>query len=999
MSLALFRIAKGLDDGLKYYLSGSTAPGGDSAEQDAAPIGSSYSNVTNGDVYTKTSIANNSTADWTKLGDATGLSGLQTEIDALETSLGALVGSDGVFSDTALDSGTYLDSVTDLTGALLALDSAANDIQTEVNAIETGAGLNSDGTYTANTTGTTYIDDATSLADADYQLDVAVKVAYDLADGAVAKSGDTMTGNLVISTGAHVSIADAPASGTHATNKNYVDSLVAGLKWKNSVLAATTSTDGDINLVSFTGTIDGETLVDGGRYLIKNQTSTSSNGIYTWATGGTFTRAVDFDALVPIDEINGAAVYVENGTDQADSGWTVTSTVSTLDSDPINWTQFNGASGITAGIGLEKTGNVLNVRLGAGIQELPTDEIGVDILSDGALFLTVDGSTDSTDTAAQLSVKLDGTTLSRGTDGLKVSTTTIQTITDAQTEIDAIETASGGIFDTDGTFAAAVFSAFTQVTAPTSLLNALSQIDSSSGNLQTEVNALETSLGAVVDGSGVYQAFSGTNYIDGNASITADLTDLDAAIKAVADASGGTVTDGNFILAANSLSANVQALDTELGANVVDGTYILAANKINANITALDTAAGNIQTEVNALETSLGAVVDGSGVYQAFSGTNYIDGNTSITADLTDLDSAVKAVADAAGGAVTDGNFILAANSLSANVQALDTELGANVTDGNFILAASNINANIQALDTEIGANVVDGNYILAANKINANITALDTAIDAVSGSLGAAVTDGNFILAANSLSANVQALDTELGANVVDGNYILAANNINANITALDTAVDGVSDEVGYINTFIGKTAGNNDTDYTGTTYVADGDSLLESIQKLDIALKAGFDGMVTSAGVWDVSTVFATTNNLAAATDIADALIILDSALASSIVAATATNVTTATVVDSVLVDDVAAAKWLVSAYLVGTPTRKQSMEVFAVHDGTASADATSADHTEYAKLRIGTAIPGFNVDVNVSGSGAAQVMNLTVSATNAVNVSVSRLKVAAV
>ena len=46
---------------------------------------------------------------------------------------------------------------------------------------------------------------------------------------------------------------------------------------------------------------------------------------------------------------------------------------------------------------------------------------------------------------------------------------------------------------------------------------------------QVVTDAVKTSLGGLVNGSGVYQAFSGTNYLDGNASVHADLSDLDAA--------------------------------------------------------------------------------------------------------------------------------------------------------------------------------------------------------------------------------------------------------------------------------------------------------------------------------------------------------------------------------------------------------------------------------------------------------------------------------------
>jgi hypothetical protein len=68
------------------------------------------------------------------------------------------------------------------------------------------------------------------------------------------------------------------------------------------------------------------------------------------------------------------------------------------------WTQFTGGANINAGIGLSKSGNTLNVNLGAGIRELPGDEIGVDVATTGGLTVAGGGSAD------QLAVKKDETT-------------------------------------------------------------------------------------------------------------------------------------------------------------------------------------------------------------------------------------------------------------------------------------------------------------------------------------------------------------------------------------------------------------------------------------------------------------------------------------------------------------------------------------------------------------------------------------------------------------
>ena len=90
------------------------------------------------------------------------------------------------------------------------------------------------------------------------------------------------------------------------------------------------------------------------------------------------------------------------------------------------WTVFYGLESIVDGIGLKKEGNVLSVNLGAGIAQLPSDEVGVDAGAGLGLYLNGE---ESQDTAAKLEVKVDGTTLSKSATGLKVPA---QGITEAE---------------------------------------------------------------------------------------------------------------------------------------------------------------------------------------------------------------------------------------------------------------------------------------------------------------------------------------------------------------------------------------------------------------------------------------------------------------------------------------------------------------------------------------------------------------------------------------
>lgn len=80
-----------------------------------------------------------------------------------------------------------------------------------------------------------------------------------------------------------------------------------------------------------------------------------------------------------------------------------------------SWTEIAGPGAIGAGVGLSYAGSTLNINLGAGIVELPSDEVGLDIVSDLALQLT------SNLTGGQLTFVIDGDTLTQSGSGLKVA--------------------------------------------------------------------------------------------------------------------------------------------------------------------------------------------------------------------------------------------------------------------------------------------------------------------------------------------------------------------------------------------------------------------------------------------------------------------------------------------------------------------------------------------------------------------------------------------------
>jgi phage-related tail fiber protein len=146
-----------------------------------------------------------------------------------------------------------------------------------------------------------------------------------------------------------------PVNAQDAATKNYVDMTVQGLDPKQSVRAATTA---NIATLSGTMTIDGIALVAGDRVLVKDQTTASQNGIYVVAAGA-WTRSLDADTWL---ELPGAYVFAESGTVNADMGFVCTvEPGGTLNTTAITFQQFSGAGQISAGMGLTKSGNSIDI--------------------------------------------------------------------------------------------------------------------------------------------------------------------------------------------------------------------------------------------------------------------------------------------------------------------------------------------------------------------------------------------------------------------------------------------------------------------------------------------------------------------------------------------------------------------------------------------------------------------------------------------------------------
>ena len=165
----------------------------------------------------------------------------------------------------------------------------------------------------------------------------------------------TSSGNVIV--GGTLTLSGAPSSDLQAATKGYVDATATGLDVKASCRVASTA-----NIVLATGTaltIDGVVTVAGDRVLVKDQSTASQNGIYVVAAGA-WSRSTDADTSAEVTA--GMFTFVSEGTVNADSGWVLTTNdVIVLGTTALGFAQFSGAGQITAGDGLTKSGNTLNV--------------------------------------------------------------------------------------------------------------------------------------------------------------------------------------------------------------------------------------------------------------------------------------------------------------------------------------------------------------------------------------------------------------------------------------------------------------------------------------------------------------------------------------------------------------------------------------------------------------------------------------------------------------
>lgn len=426
--------------------------------------------------------------------------------------------------------------------------------------------------------------------------------------------------------------------------------------------------------------------------------------------------------------------------------------------------------------------------------------------------------------------------------------------------------------------------------------------------------------------------------------------------------------------------ANADSLTTAIGKLDAE-----SAN-LSASLSTISSTAGAAQSELDVTQASLGSAIAADGTYVGFTGSNLLDGSTSVTGALTILDTQANTNAtDIATNATAIATNASGITALQAELDATQAGSGLSVAGAynanagsNYLSTATSLHNADQLLDTQIKA-VADSVAALGTGSI----ASIQGELDQVESSLGASITtSGTFT--AGGFTSGILASATDI-TNAID-------------ITALATV--SAQSEVDAIETALGTmvSASGVYVPFTGTNYLDTATDASGALTALDTQAKANADAIVAnSASIATNATDIATnaagiaTNAAGIATNSTD-IAALQAALGTELVAVNQSGVNTF-VADSVLTDNVIAAKWLLT---VTNPVNgdRITLIVHASHNGYGVNDATATSETDYAELEFGNEIPGLEIDAVLSGAGALQQMDLQVTSTVNVDVVAKRL-----
>lgn len=537
-------------------------------------------------------------------------------------------------------------------------------------------------------------------------------------------------GGISIGTGGSLTVG-----GVAVATQAYVSDTVQGRTWRPPVRAASTASvtlsDVDAGYV-----LDGVTLVQGDRVLIKDQ-SGSANGIYVVnANNSPPTRALD---MASGQDASHAAVVVGEGTN-ADRAFLVTNNAGSavVGNDTLTFVQFGGADIFqTAGTGCSLTGSTLNVGGTDGITANDNDLS----LTDGGVTTTK--LSDGAVTAAKLADNAVATN--------NIQNDAVTTVKIADSNITTAKIAAGN------------------VTAAKMAINSIA-----TAAIQDDaVTSAKIADGTIVEANLANDAVTSAKIADGTI-VEANLADQAVTSAKIAD---GTIVAG------------------DLASNAVTTTKILDANVTAPKLASTVAGAGLVltSTSLDSITQTLGPVVCATTANVNLAGggigaTTVIDGITLIQGDRVLVKSQTSAVQNgifivpATGGAATRAPDMAAGRADQVKYHAtVFVALGTTQGQTTWRLASSNA--------TYPTAPTIDTNTVVFAQVQLSNSSISSSAAIAASKIAAGTFGAGTYSFASSTISD----LGTVTTANI-DGGTIDGVTIATSNITVGSTKTLNVS-------------------------------------------------------------------------------------------------------------------------------------------------------------------------------------------------------------